>query len=65
MIHKNTLNAVRQNDPTASWTYLVKYCIFVVNVGDVLQKCYLSSGLKALAHVSLIVISQFNMLSSS
>lgn len=50
---------------TASWTDLVKYCIFVVNVGDALQKCYLSAGLKARARVSLIVISQFNILSSS
>jgi hypothetical protein len=49
----------------ATWTDLVKYCIFVVNVGDSLQKCYFSAGLKALAHVLLIVISEFNTLSSS
>jgi hypothetical protein len=36
---------------------IFKYHISVVNVGDALQECYLSSGLKAFAHVSLIVIS--------
>jgi len=54
MIHKNTLNTVCQNDQQLHGLILSNIAIFVVNVGDALQKCYFSAGLKALDHVLLM-----------